>query len=418
MQKYIRKIRNRHYVILALFLTIYCCNTMCTTHRGEPASTIQNAYGQTFAGDEACQSCHRDIFKSHAQTAHYRDSRTASAATIRGSFDSGRNRFLYNKSIEVEMGHTDSGFFETAYRDGVAYAREPFGIVVGSGRKGQTYLYWNNGKLFQLPVSYFTKSDSWCNSPGYAADSPRFNRPVPASCLECHASNARTVFRSKTEFGDAFDKSQMIYGITCERCHGPGAAHVDFHRSHPGEKSGQYIVNSTRLSRQQRLDACALCHSGSRYPLKPAFSFRVGDRLDNFSQAKFNPETLPTLDVHGNQYGLLSSSKCYIQSQMDCSSCHNVHVNEHGNTELFSQRCMSCHNGVAHKSCTMPPTAGLVLGNNCIDCHMPALPSQKIVLELSNIADTGKTISNLVRTHHIAIYPDYTKAYLQKLPHP
>jgi hypothetical protein len=66
----------------------------------------------------------------------------------------------------------------------------------------------------------------------------------------------------------------------------------------------------------------------------------------------------------------------------------------------------------------MPPTAGLVLGNNCIDCHMPALPSQKIVLELSNIADTGKTISNLVRTHHIAIYPDYTKAYLQKLPHP
>jgi hypothetical protein len=32
---------------------------------------------------------------------------------------------------------------------------EQFGVVVGSGEKGQTYLYWSDDQLFQLPVSYW-----------------------------------------------------------------------------------------------------------------------------------------------------------------------------------------------------------------------------------------------------------------------
>jgi hypothetical protein len=277
-------------------------------------------------------------------------------------------------------------------------------IVIGSGRKGQTYLYWNDEMLFQLPVSYFTPLDCWCNSPGYTIDSPVYNRRVPSQCLECHATNARTVFRNNTAYGDFFDKRQMMYGIDCEKCHGPGAQHVDFHTANPGETIGRYIVNTGRLTRQQKLDACALCHSGSRIPLKPAFSFRAGDTLDQFSQAKYNPANGSTLDVHGNQYGLLTSSKCFMNSQMDCGSCHNVHANEAGNVKLYSQRCMNCHNTTTHDTCTVKVPTGLVLSNNCIDCHMPALPSQRIILALSNVANTAKSVNNLVRTHHIAIY--------------
>jgi hypothetical protein len=76
---------------------------------------------------------------------------------------------------------------------------------------------------------------------------------------------------------------------------------------------------------------------------------------------------------------------------------------------------MSCHNGAIHKTCTMPATPGLVLANNCIDCHMPVLLSRKIVLRLSQAADTGRNIPTPVRTHHIAVYPDYTRMYLSKL---
>jgi hypothetical protein len=435
MLKYLRKIRKRHYVILALLLAIYLGDAMCTSPQEETNPPIRNAYGQAFAGSAlrrnfdprssppstfaqgsvACMSCHREIYESHIQTAHYHDSRPATKEFIKGSFEAGRNRFVYSTSVEVAMEQKDSGFFQTAFLNGKQYRSEPFGIVTGSGRKGQTYLYWNDGKLFQLPVSYFTPSDSWCNSPGYGADSPRFNRPITSYCLECHSTNVRTLFRSNKDYGDFFDPGQIIYGIDCERCHGPAAEHVAFHTAHPGEKSGKYIVNTRLLSRQQRLDACALCNSGSRFPLKPAFSFRAGDRLDDFSEPKFSPENVSTLDVHGNQYGLLTSSKCFRQSQMDCSSCHNVHVNEAGSVKLFSQRCMSCHNGTDHPTCTVTPAAGLVLGDNCIDCHMPALASQKIVLGLSNVSGTGQAISNLVRTHHIAVYAESTKEYLKKM---
>ena len=417
MFTYIRNIRKRHYVILALFTTIYLFNAMCTPRQEEAGPAIRNVYGQVYSGSAPCQTCHKEIYKSFTQTAHYRDSRPASEKTILGSFDSGRNRFIYHGGAAVVMERKDSGFFETAYRDGQQYRTASIDIVIGSGKKGQTYLYWNDEKLFQLPISYFTPLDSWCNSPGYTIDSPVYNRRVPAQCLECHATNARTVFRNNTEYGDAFDKSQIMYGIDCEKCHGPGAQHVAFHTTNPGETVGRYIVNTGRLTRRQKLDACALCHSGSRIALKPA-SLAFGPEIrclrTNFPAVKYNPANGATLDVHGNQYGLLSSSKCFIRSQMDCGSCHNVHANEAGNVKLFSQRCMNCHNPSTHDTCTVKVTTGgggaggrsigMVLADNCIDCHMPALPSQRIILALSNVGNTSKSVNNLVRTHHIAIY--------------
>ena len=135
------------------------------------------------------------------------------------------------------MEYKDSSWFQTAHRSGVAYRSEPFDLVVGSGKKGQSYLYWKDAKLFQLPVSYSTSTEGWCKSPGYVADTPFFDRRVPAQCLECHTTNARTIAGNAREYGDFFDKSQLVYGITCERCHGPGADHIKFHTENPGEKA-------------------------------------------------------------------------------------------------------------------------------------------------------------------------------------
>jgi hypothetical protein len=423
MLNYFRKIKSRHYVILILVVSIYTCSAMCTSRHDQDDSTaIHDSYGNAFAGTAACISCHRAIGRTHSLTAHYLDSRPAAAGYIKGSFDSGRNRITYENGTRVLLEHKGNAFFQTTIqKDGRQSRSEQFGVVIGSGRKGQTYLYWNDARLFQLPVSYFSPTDSWCNSPGYRPDAPYFDRQVPAYCLECHATYAGTVFRSKTDLGDRLDSNRIVYGINCEKCHGPGAAHVAFQTAHPEEKTGKYIINARLLSRQQRLDACALCHSGARSLMKPAFSFRVGDTLNQFSLPKYDMDSAETLDVHGNQYGLLTSSRCFRQSQMDCSSCHNPHVNEANNPKLFSQRCMTCHNPAAHNTCTVKPAPGLVLSDNCIDCHMPALPSQKIVLTLAaspsrpgnptgaaGLSASSEPISNLVRTHHIAIYPAAT----------
>lgn len=412
-------------MLLSLLAMIYLFYELCSPrHSDNNMPSIYNNEGHAFAGSATCASCHKDIYATHIKTAHYQDSRPATKEYIKGSFDSGRNHFVYNKAWEVILEQQDHHFFQTAILNGKENQRAPFDIVIGSARKGQSYLYWDSSRLFQLPVSYYTALDSWCNSPGFPDGYPRFNRRVPSFCLECHATYAKTIDFGESDNGYRFDKNQVIYGIDCEKCHGPGAEHVAFYTAHPGTTTTAipatnhpapgtnypssptaaappYILNTRRMSRQQRLDACALCHSGARTPVRPAFSFKTGDRLNDFSLPGYLNDSAASLDVHANQYGLLTASKCFRSSQMDCASCHNVHVNEAGNLKAYSQKCMTCHNTADHNTCTVKAAPGLVLSDNCIDCHMPARPSQKIILTLSG---TSKAVHDLVRTHRIAIY--------------
>jgi len=408
-----RIIKARTIVIVVLFTAIGLGGTLCHLRsRTDTPSLIRNQEGKAFAGDASCRSCHAAICQRQSSTAHSLDSRPATGESIRGSFDSGKNRYIYTPGMEVKLEQRNHRYFQAALINGKETRREAFDIVIGSGRKGQSYLYWDSGKLFQLPVSYYAAANSWCNSPGYRNDTILFNRRVPSYCLECHSTYVQAAYAGPAGQGDFFDPSQVIYGIGCERCHGPGAEHVAFHQSHPDVKTGYAITNVRHLGRQQRLDACALCHSGARIPLKPAFQFRTGDTLEHFSLPNYSDDRVARLDVHDNQYGLLTASKCFRLSQMDCSSCHNVHNDEVGSPALFSQRCMTCHNSATHTTCTLKPIAGLVLSANCIDCHMPALPSQKILLTLSGAVSP---IHNLVRMHRVAIYPESTKAYLEKM---
>jgi hypothetical protein len=384
----------RHLVLLVIVALIILGSVMCSTLHHVPEAA------PAFAGSASCQSCHQSIFDSSHHTAHYFTSRPASDTFIKGSFAEGKNEFVYNQWMSVVLEKRDTTFWQTAYVNGIPIEQHAFGIVVGSGRKGQTYLYWNKDKLFQLPVSYYTPNDDWCNSPGYPVNYVKFNRPIVGACIECHGTWAENK-------GMSFKK--IVYGVDCERCHGPGAAHVAYQTAHPEDKTAHDIINTKHLSRQQRLDACALCHSGMRKEIQPAFSYTVGKRLDDFSAPNFKADSLDALDVHGNQYGLLTASKCFKKAeQMDCSSCHNVHVNEVNSPAVFSKRCISCHN------CTIKPTPGLVLSDNCIDCHMPRLASKKITLKLANI---DQATPDLVRSHKVAVYPEQTKAFIKSL-HP
>src|SRR4051812_32108303 len=364
--KWLRKIRTSNYVILAILLTIYFGNVMFTSFDQTNQTSDQNIDRSKFAGSASCADCHRDIYESHIKTAHYLDSRPAAQEFIKGSFSPGKNKFVYNQWMEVRLENKKNTYFQTAYVNGVEYESEPFDIVIGSGRKGQTYLYWNDNKLYQLPVSYYTPLNTWCNSPGYSTSFIKFNRIIPAECLECHGTYAKVEEDENNE--PVYDKTSIIYGIDCERCHGPAADHVAFHKEHPEEKTAKNIIIIKQLTRQQRLDACALCHSGFRKAIQPRFSFMTGDKLDDYSIAGYSPDSISTLDVHGNQYGLLMASKCFKMSTLDCSSCHDPHVNEANNSKIFSQRCITCHTETKHSTFTLSSDQKLVFNNNCIDC--------------------------------------------------
>ncbi|MGZ3837386.1 MAG: multiheme c-type cytochrome [Flavisolibacter sp.] len=383
----------------------------CTNDEGGGKPLLQNASGASFAGSASCEGCHKNIYEHHVHTAHFLTSRMASREYIKGSFDTGLNSFLFSPAVKVNMEHRKNGFYQVEYEDGKEVRSGRIDIVVGSGTMGQSYLYWRDHKLFQLPITFFSAANAWSNSPGFP-DKVVFNRIITSRCLECHTTYAVKTSGEEQE-AETFDKNRIIYGVDCEKCHGPAARHVAFQTEHPNEKRAQYIVNPATLSRQQNLDLCASCHGGRLQKTKPSFTFSVGDKLSDFFVVDTAAPVPDQIDVHGNQYGLLRASKCFRMSQtLTCSSCHNVHQNEKGSLAVFSQRCMNCHNGGHGKTCKLTVSLGQVIQSNCIDCHMPLQASHAIAVHLQ---EREEPVAALIRSHFIKIYPEETKKILVKL---
>jgi len=352
-----------------------------------------------YAGDQACAECHQKESQAYFATPHYLDSTEPSAKTILGNFTPGKNVLLTrNPGLIFAMIAADDGFYQSSVniRDpqNLTGQAEKFDVVVGSGRHGQTYLYWKGNQLFELPVSWWTYTHQWINSPGYIDGEAHFDRPVAPRCLECHA----TRFDSAPPPFNSYRRDSLVLGIGCERCHGPGREHVERERSpHPpaAGSPGIAIVNPARLPRGRQLDLCALCHAGPGEPTAPAMSFRVGDAISDYLKISAPPANAP-VDVHGNQVGALMASKCFTSGKLTCSTCHNVHQTQQ-NAAAFSVHCLECH---SIRACPRYKQLGESIRTRCIGCHMPVGKSQTIT---SAAPDT--TLQAEMRTHRIAIYP-------------
>jgi hypothetical protein len=357
-----------------------------------------HARGQ-YVGDAACAACHREQYESYQHEAHHVASRLPSESSIHGKFVQGSNILrTTNPSLYFQMTAQGEDYFQTAYAhlppaQTIAH-RERFDFVIGSGRKGQTYLYWKGDQLFELPVSYWTATDRWMNSPGYPDGLPNFDKSIIPRCVECHT----TYFESLPPPLNRFNKTNEVLGITCEKCHGPGRAHVLRTQAKlPLPQDAQEdIVNPAKLPRERQMDLCALCHAGPGTPRAPSFSFVAGDTLAKYLTISADAPDTPT-DVHAHQVQQLSSSRCFRSTNMTCTTCHNVHTPQR-DVASFSQRCLTCHK---EESCGRYATLGTRILTKCVDCHMPLNQSNQIVFD----ADGGQ-IKPQVRNHRIAIYPE------------
>ncbi len=327
-------------------------------------------------------------------------------SAVLGSFEPDRNELTIVPegnaaglpALRFRMERKGEAFTETAISgDGgdAVTQTETIGVVTGSGTRGQTYLYWRGDRLFELPVSYWTEGRRWVNSPGYQNGTADFARPVTAGCMECHSTYLQAA--SGDAAGNSFRKQTLEVGISCERCHGAGAAHVARYRS-GGPADADAIVNPAKLSRERQVELCAYCHSGiQRKSLQPAFSYAPGQPLAEY----FKPIEAPVAehpDVHGNQVGLLERSRCFRESAtMTCSTCHDTHAPEKV-AASYSAKCLSCH---AWQACKVAKSIGARARGNCIDCHMPVERTNVIVSETA-----GEELHAAMRNHWIKIYPE------------
>ena len=406
-------IKHRSFLIMLVIISACVVFLMQCVNSTENKSAISDKSYTAYAGSKSCASCHKSIYDSHLHTAHFMTSQNADSNNILGSFDSGKNSFQYLSGPVIKMEKRATGFYQVAYINGEEKRSQRIEMVFGAGSQGQSYATWAGNKLFQMPITYFTSANEWSNSPGYP-NKIAYDRPITSRCMECHSTYVEKISAPATE-PEEFDKGRVILGVDCEKCHGPGAKHVAFQTQNPQEKKSKFIVNPASFTRIQSLELCALCHGGRMQKTKPSFSFSAGEKLADYFAIDTTAKNVASIDVHGNQYGLLKASKCFQKSStMTCNTCHKPHEEEKGKVEIFSQRCFGCHKDEHSPGevCKMTAVAGEKINVNCTRCHMPEQSSMAItVLLQGHDVPTPATM----HTHLIKTYPGETQKILDFL---
>jgi tetratricopeptide (TPR) repeat protein len=260
-------------------------------------------------------------------------------------------------------------------------------FVLGSGDHARTYLHQAaDGQLIELPVAWYSdQGGAWAMNPGYdRADHMDFRRKLDRECFFCHNAYPRTTRTLQADDNASPDlvlRGAIPEGIDCQRCHGPGRAHVQRATAgRPATEIRAAIVNPARLTPEQQNEVCFQCHleSTSRrlpYSLRRydrgAFSYRPGEPLANyilhFDRAPGTGSD-DMFEIDHAAYRLLKSA-CYRNSKgaLTCITCHNPHQQARGEeaARRYLRACLNCHGATKVMGHPSPPADSF-----CLECHM------------------------------------------------
>ena len=352
-----------------------------------------------YVGSQACRDCHREQFDTYLQTAHSSALTPVNPADepADGLFDhrlSGRRYRAVRR--DGKLWHEES----VPGADGaeVLLTSLPVAYRVGSGRFGRTYLCEAQGFLVESPITWYEPRHGWGMSPGY--DSPQhqsFERVIPESCLLCHAGQL------ETNAGSELRMRLVEDAIGCERCHGPGRAHIEQRSAADAglRVADDSIVNPQRLSRRLSEAVCQQCHLQGDIQFRGrgvrVADFRPGEPLEKY-RCEFRirkPGNMMTIVGHFEQLALAS---CYRQSDsLTCVTCHDPHapVAPEDKAGHYRSVCLSCH---AEPDCKLPLPEREKSENDCVRCHMPGSETE---------------VPHVAFTHHrIGIHPLHETAHV------
>jgi hypothetical protein len=359
-----------------------------------------------YVGDAKCAECHQDLAASYRRHPMGRSLLPVArvAAGQRTDADT-HNPFEALGTLWRVERQGDRLFHHQVGRDDNGQAvydlATPVDYVLGSGTRGYAYLTERDGYVFQSPVSWFSQKHIWDASPGFGVGA-RPGRPIPARCLFCHANRVRP----RPGYVNRYEEP-LFEGTTigCERCHGPGARHVqDPGRTDPGTGADLTIVNPRRLAADLRAAVCEQCHLTGEAHVphrgRDLFDFRPGLPADAFWSVYVRaaePGETPKAVNHVEQ---MVASRCFTGSRdvpaegkrkLGCTSCHDPHrhVGPEERVAHYRARCLACHQA---QDCSVPEPARRRQSppDSCIDCHMQRYPPR-------DIAHTAATDHRILR---------------------
>jgi tetratricopeptide (TPR) repeat protein len=348
-----------------------------TSLRDEPSPPFRNVSAPTsYVGDSACSACHAKEASAYRQHAMSQSFHRWTPAT------------RVEKPLAAPLVHDATGYsytvddvggqlYQVEYLTGADGKRlheleRRMDYVTGSGNVARTYFTEENGRLFQLPLTWYSEH-GWDFSPGYRVSNARFDRVMPDRCVACHSSYPNPLPFVEGKY------AEVRAGIGCERCHGPGALHVKERAAGP-KTDGAYdntIVNPSRLPLARRLDVCEQCHVHTAVSVlregKDEFSYLPSQPLRD-QWAFFKQAGSIDIVSHADR---LRQSACFLATRstarpLECATCHDPHQPPPaaGSRSLV---CLGCHtpDSLAKRLTRTASMTDHAPDADCVSCHMP-----------------------------------------------
>jgi len=253
--------------------------------------------------------------------------------------------------------------------------RQELRYFIGSGKRGRTFLFEQQGYWFEAPINWYSKKQIWDMAPNFqSAREMPLTLPVDPGCLHCHASD---VAHSSPQVRNLYAGAPFGQGgITCEACHGDSRPHV--------ASSGKVpLLKIDSLEPVRRDSICLNCHLEGREVVirdrKRAEDFVPGDNLFDIATYFVYRSENGAGGRATSQWEALSHSECKKKScdRLTCTTCHDPHDSPTDQTKVafYRQRCLGCHNepGFAQKHHLENP--------DCSSCHMARPPTNDIAHE-------------------------------------
>ena len=304
-----------------------------------------------FAGSQACALCH------FAKTSTYKGAAMSQASLAPAQSDALRkhDHLVFQVGDYSYQLVTADGKSTLNVSKGSESLSGDLQWVFGVGHMGQTYIYKQNGTLYESHLSLYTGTQLLDVTPGQDRAVPpnlqqalgRVEEPSEITrCFGCHTTASTT--------NGKFAPEHAFWGVTCEACHGPGKKHMAAMQA-GDEKGKQLVFNPAKLDPVASVDFCGACHR--------TWQDVVGNGLIGAGM----------LNVRFAPYRL-ENSRCWRQqdARITCTACHDPHKPLVKETESYDSRCFECHLQRGQtKTKNLPGKACPVASNKCVTCHMP-----------------------------------------------
>jgi hypothetical protein len=303
-----------------------------------------------YVGSATCARCHQRIAESQARTAMARTAqRAGESETLRA-----HEVLSFTIGDHIHEIRTSNGASLYSVSDGKDRISNVLGWAFGAGKVGQTFLFERDAATYEARASYFDGKRALDVTPGRALDSPvdleaAIGRRLPLGetrrCFACHTTTLT--------IRDGLVRD-IVPGVTCEACHGPGRAHGDAIQEDRVNEGRAAILNPAMFNAIDSVDFCGACH-GTYWDVTLA-----GEK---------------GVKALRSQPFRLQSSRCWGEGdrRITCVACHSPHQPLEREPQSYDGRCLQCHRAVGGSAVTGAHARSCSAGQRerCVACHMP-----------------------------------------------